>query len=71
MDHGLCLKRSGMDRGLHLRFLLFVIFSVYAPLYVIDPQLWSTCHCMLNHYVKIWHVAYGGRGGANNVNAVS
>ena len=26
------------------------------PQYVMYPQLQSTCHCLVNHYVKLWHV---------------
>ena len=32
------------------------------PQYVMRPQLQSTCHCILNHYVKIWHVSSGEKG---------
>ena len=35
----------------------------YAP-----PQLQSTCHYIVNHYVKIWHVRLGG---ANNMRPLS
>ena len=44
------------------------LFRLYIPppppQYVVLPQLQSTCHYMLNHYVKIWHVLLGG---ANNM----
>ena len=32
------------------------------------PQLQSTCHYMVNFYVKIWHVRLGG---ANNMHPLS
>ena len=40
------------------------ILSVCAPppQYVTDPQLQSTYHYIVNHYVKIWHVSLGGGG---------
>ena len=28
------------------------------PPYVMLPQ--CTCHCIVNHYVKIWHIRLGG-----------
>ena len=54
------------------------IFSVCAPQYVLRPQLQGTCHYIVNHYVKIWHVllgdannmrplSWGGGGGAQTV----
>ena len=36
------------------------IFSVCAPQYVMVPQLQSTCHFKINHFVKILHVLLGG-----------
>ena len=45
----------------------FGIFSVCAPGTLCNPQLQSTRHCIVNHYVKIWHVRAGGGGGANNM----
>ena len=44
------------------------IFSVRAPQYVMRPQLQSTCHYIVNHYVKIWHMRLGG---ANNMRSLS
>ena len=40
------------------------IFSICAPptQYVMRPQLQITCHYIVNHYVKIWHVRRGGGG---------
>ena len=29
------------------------------PLYVMHPQLLSTCHYIVNFYIKIWHVSLG------------
>ena len=46
------------------------IFSVCAPppSTLCAPQLQSTCHYIVNHYVKIWHVRLGG---ANNMRPLS
>ena len=37
------------------------------------PQIQSTCHYKVNHYVKIWHVrlGWGGGGVANNMHPLS
>ena len=32
------------------------------------PQLQNTCHYIVNHYVKVWHVRLGG---ANNMRPLS
>ena len=51
------------------------IFSVRvpAPPYIMHPQLQRTCHRIVNHYVKIWHVRLGGGGGggANNMHPLN
>ena len=60
------------------------IFSVCAPpppppphpQYVMQPQLQSTCHYIVIHYVKLWQVRLGGGGGggggaANNIHTLS
>ena len=44
------------------------IFSVCAPQYVMLPQLQSTFHYIVNHYVKILHVHLGV---ANNMHPLS
>ena len=47
------------------------IFSVCAPpppQYVMRPQLQSTCHYIVNYYVKLLHVRLGG---ANNMRPLS
>ena len=53
-------------------FLIFKtgIFSVCAPppSTLCSPQLQSTCHYIVNHHVKIWHVLLGG---ANNMHPLS
>ena len=37
----------------------FRIFSVCALQYIMQPQLQSRCHYIVNHYLKIWHVRLG------------
>ena len=37
------------------------IVSVCAPQYVMRPELQSTCHYIVNHYVNMWHVSQGCR----------
>ena len=49
---------------------IFRIFSVCAPppQYVMHPQLQSTGHYIINHYIKIWHVRLRV---ANNIHPLS
>ena len=35
------------------------LFRLCPHLYVMRPQLQSTCHYIVNHYVKIWHMLRG------------
>ena len=37
-----------------------IFFRLCPAQYVIRPQLQSTGHYLLNHYVKVWHVRLGG-----------
>ena len=42
--------------------LCSTVFSVFAPpQYVMQPQLQSTCHYIVNHCEKILHVNRGGK----------
>ena len=42
---------------------LLNLFRLY-PQYVMRPRLQSTCHYIVNHYLKIWYVRLGD---ANNM----
>ena len=37
------------------------LFRLCHPVHYVSP-LQSTCHYVVNHYVKIWHVCLGGGG---------
>ena len=41
------------------RYLLGSFQVLPPPLYVMHPQLLSTCHYIVNFYIKIWHVSLG------------
>ena len=49
-------------------YFLFWNFFRLCPQYVMGPQLQSTCHYIVNHYVKILHVHLGA---ANNMRPLS
>ena len=60
-----------LNKRTHVICCIFVwIFSVCAPppQYVMLLQLQSTCHYLVNDYVKIWHVCLGC---ANNMHPLS
>ena len=41
----------------------FGSFPFVPPTTLCAPQLQSTCHYIVNHYVQIWHVRLAGGGG--------
>ena len=43
-------------------------FFRWCPQYAMHPQLQSTCHYIIIHYVKIWHVRLGDE---NNMHPLS
>ena len=49
---------------------LFRLCPPPPPSTICSTQIQSTCHYMVNHYVKIWHVRRG-EGGANNMHPLS
>ena len=64
-------RRIAFDNGYNIRESIsnkiYRIFSVCAPpppSTLCAPQLQSTCHYIVNHFLKIWHVRLGG---ANNM----
>ena len=60
-DQDLCFKVLRESKGKKIRN--FGSFPFVPPSTLCAPQLPSTCHYIVNHHVKLWHVRLGGGGG--------